>query len=72
VIRLLEWRLLPLLLLAKDLDIVLKLYESCPFSIDVLPSSFGMLSCCILPCNGFLFLIEPLDFLLDPGVGDAG
>jgi hypothetical protein len=66
VIRLLEQRLLPLLLLAKDLDVVLELHESCPFSIDVLPSGFGTLSCYLLPCDGFLFLTEPLDLLLDP------
>jgi hypothetical protein len=67
VIRLLEQRLLPLLLLAKDLDVVLELHESCPFSIDALPSGFGMLSRYLLPCDGFLFLTEPLDLLLDPG-----
>jgi hypothetical protein len=65
VMRLLEQRLLPLLLLAKDLDSVLELRESCPFSIDVLPSGFGTLSCCMPPCNGFLFLTKPLDLLLD-------
>jgi hypothetical protein len=43
-LQLLERRLLPMLLLAKDLDVVLELSESCPFSIDVLPSGFGTLS----------------------------
>jgi hypothetical protein len=67
MLRLLEWGLLPLLLLAEDLDIVLELGESCPFFVDVLHSDFGTLSCCLPPCDGFLFLTEPLDLLLDPG-----
>jgi hypothetical protein len=46
VMRLLEQRLLPPLLLVKDLDIVLELRESCPFSVDVLPSGLSTLSCC--------------------------
>jgi hypothetical protein len=66
VVRLLEWRLLPLLLLMKDLDIVVELCESYPFSVDMLPSSFGTLRCCLPPCDDFLFLMEPLDLLLEP------
>jgi hypothetical protein len=36
VMQLLERRLLPLLLLANDLDGVLELYESCSFSVNML------------------------------------
>jgi hypothetical protein len=43
--------LLALLLLVKD---------------NVLPSSFGALSDCLPSHDGFLFLSEPLYFLLDP------
>jgi hypothetical protein len=57
VVQLLERRLLPLLLLAKDLDLVLELRESCPFSVDVLSSSFGLLSCYLPSCDGFIFLM---------------
>jgi hypothetical protein len=46
VVQLFERRVLPLFLLAKDLDGVLDLCKSCYFSINVLLSSFGMLSCC--------------------------
>jgi hypothetical protein len=67
VMRRFERRLLPLLLLAKDLDGVLELHESCPFSIDVLPSGFGTLSCCMRPYDNFLFLMEHFDLLLNPG-----
>jgi hypothetical protein len=67
VVRLLKRRLLPLLLLAKDLDIVLKLCEPCSLPVNVLPSGFGMMSYCLPPCDDFLFLVEPLDPLLDPG-----
>jgi hypothetical protein len=66
MIRLLEWWLLPLLLLAKDLDVVLELRKYCPFSIDVFPSGFDTLCCCLPPCDGFLFLTKPLILLLDP------
>jgi hypothetical protein len=61
VVWLLEWRLLPLLLQAKDLNVVLELRESCSFFVDVLPSSFSTIRCCWSPCDGFLFLSEPLD-----------
>jgi hypothetical protein len=48
VIQLLERRLLPLLLLAKDLDSVLELRESCSFSVNTLPSGFDALNYCYL------------------------
>jgi hypothetical protein len=67
VVRLLERRLLPLFMLAKDLDGVLELHECCSFSIDVLSSGFGTLSCDLPSCDSFLFLTEPLDLLLNPG-----
>jgi hypothetical protein len=44
VMQLLDRRLLPLFLLVKDLDVVLELCESCPFSINVLSSGFDTLS----------------------------
>jgi hypothetical protein len=31
----------------------------------MLPSSFDALSCCLPPHDGFLFLMEPIDFVLD-------
>jgi hypothetical protein len=36
VVRLFEWRLLPLFRLEKDLDGVLELHKSCSFSVNVL------------------------------------
>jgi hypothetical protein len=54
-----------LLLLAKDLDDVLELPESCSFSVNVLPSGFGALSCYLHSCDSFLFLTEPFNLLLD-------
>jgi hypothetical protein len=67
VMRLPEWRLLPPILLVKDLDGVLKLHKSCPFVDNVLHFGFGMLSCCLPACDGFLFWMEPLNFLLNLG-----
>jgi hypothetical protein len=56
---------LRLFLFVKDVDSVLYLYKPCPLSVDVLPSSFSTLSNCLPPHDGFLFLTEPLHFLLD-------
>jgi hypothetical protein len=67
VVWLLEQRLLTLLLLAENFDVVLELRESCPFSVGMLPSNFGALSCYLPLCDGFLFSMDPLDLLLDPG-----
>jgi predicted CDP-diglyceride synthetase/phosphatidate cytidylyltransferase len=61
----LERRLLPQLLVAKDLNNVLELCKSCPFSVYVLPLCFGPLGYCLSPHDGFLFLTESLDLLLD-------
>jgi hypothetical protein len=63
----LERRLLPLLLLVKDLNGVLELRESCSFSVNVLSFGFDTLRCCLPPCDAFLFLTEPLHLLLDSG-----
>jgi hypothetical protein len=67
VMQLSERRLLPLLLLVKDLNVVLEFRESCPFSVNVLSSGFGMLSCYLPSCDDILFLTEPLNLLLNPG-----
>jgi hypothetical protein len=67
VMQLSERRLLPLLLLVKDLNVVLELRESCPFSINVLSSGFGTLSCYLPSCDDILFLTEPLNLLLNLG-----
>jgi hypothetical protein len=53
--------------LAKDLNVVLELRESCPFSVNVMSSGFGALSCCLRSCDGFLLLAEPLNLQLNPG-----
>jgi hypothetical protein len=65
--RHLKRRLLPLLLLVKDLNGVLELRESCFFSVNLLSFDFDTLSCCLPPCDAFLFLTEPLHLLLDSG-----
>jgi hypothetical protein len=67
VVRLLERRLLSLLLLVKDLDGVLKLRESCSFFINVLSSSSITLSYCLPYYDRFLFLVKPLYLLLNSG-----
>jgi hypothetical protein len=56
----LKRRFLPLLLSAEDPDGVLELCESSSFFVDVLPSGFGTLGFCLSPCEGFLFLMEPI------------
>jgi hypothetical protein len=43
VVRLLKQRLLTLFLLAKDLDSVLELRESCSFSVNMMSFGFGTL-----------------------------
>jgi hypothetical protein len=57
---------LPLLLLVDDIDIILEFFKLCLLPINVMPSSFGPLGCCLHPYDDFLFWVEPLDFLLDP------
>jgi hypothetical protein len=56
---------LPLFLLAKDLDGVLELREPCSFCVNVLPSDFSTLSFYLPSCDNLLFLMEPLDLLLN-------
>jgi hypothetical protein len=67
VVQLLEWRVLNLLLLAKDLDGVPELLKCCSCSMDVLPSSFDTLGYCLPSCDSVLFLTEPFNFLLNSG-----
>jgi hypothetical protein len=60
-----RWIEVVLVLLEKDLNSVLELCKSCSLCVDVLFASFGVLSYCLPPHDGFLFLSEPLDLLLD-------
>jgi hypothetical protein len=54
-------------LLSKDLDGVLDLHEPCLLSVYMLPFGFDALSCGLPVSDGFLFLTEPLDLLLNSG-----
>jgi hypothetical protein len=65
MVRQLKQRMLPLFLFTRDLDIVLEFYKPYPLPINVLPSSFSLLGHCLPPYDNVLFLVEPLDFLLD-------
>jgi hypothetical protein len=65
VVWLIERRLLPLFLLAKGVNSMLELCKFCPFSINVLSSTFGMLSCCLPSGDGFMFLTDPFNLLLN-------
>jgi hypothetical protein len=67
VLCLIEQMFLPLFLLARDINNILQLCQPCSLSINVLSSGFGALRCCLPPRNEFLFLTEPLYFLLYPG-----
>jgi hypothetical protein len=67
VVWLFEHRLLPLFLLANDLDSVLEIYEPCSLSIYLLPSDFDVLSCGLPASYSFLFLMKVLNLLLNPG-----
>jgi hypothetical protein len=58
---------LSLLLLAKDIECILQLREPHPLSVDMLYASFDELSDVLPSHDGFLFLPEPLYFLLNPG-----
>jgi hypothetical protein len=46
VMGVLEQRLFPLFLVAKNLNVVLELHKSCSFSVYVLPLGFGTMNCC--------------------------
>jgi hypothetical protein len=61
-----EQGFLSLLLLEKDIDSILQLCEPCTLSVDMLSASFGVLSDGLPSHDGFLFLPEPLYFLLNP------
>jgi hypothetical protein len=65
VMLLFEHGPLPLFLLTKGLDGILEFRKSCSFSVYVLPLGFCTLNCCLPPHDGFLFLIEPFNLLLD-------
>jgi hypothetical protein len=65
VMLLFKLMLLPLFLLAKDIDCVLELYKSCSFFIDVLHSGFGTLSHCLPSSDSFLLLTKPFNLLLN-------
>jgi hypothetical protein len=67
VVWLFKQRLLPIFLLAKDLDGVLELHEPCSLSTYMLPFGFSTLSCDLPVSDGFLFLMEPLNLLLNHG-----
>jgi hypothetical protein len=60
-----RWSSVPLL--AEDVQVVLHLCEPCSLPVDGLPVSFGELHCGLSSQNGFLFLPEPLNVLLDSG-----
>jgi hypothetical protein len=53
--------------LVEDFKVVLHLCEPRSFSTDVLSASFGTLHCGLPSSDGFLFLLEPLNLLLDSG-----
>jgi hypothetical protein len=58
---------LSLLLLTENVEGVFLLDEPCSLSIDVLPMGLDVLDCSMSSQDGFLFLPEPLNFLLDYG-----
>jgi hypothetical protein len=65
VVQLLKRRLLPLLLMADDLNIILEFCKPFLLPINVLPPGFSALGRCLSSHDGFLFLTEPLNLLLD-------
>jgi hypothetical protein len=56
---------LSLLLLTENNEGVLQLGEPRSLSVDVLPTGLGALDCSLSSQDGFLFLPELLNFLLD-------
>jgi hypothetical protein len=64
---LIEWRLLPLFLLVKDIDHLPELYLSYYFLVNVLPSYFSPLSRCLPFGYSLLLLMEPLNILMYSG-----
>jgi hypothetical protein len=65
MMHLLKRSLLPLFSLAKDVNGVLQLCKPCSLTVYMLPPGFDALGRCLSPYDGFLFLMEPLDLLLD-------
>jgi hypothetical protein len=63
---LIEWSLMPMLMLTKNIKSVLHLCKPYLFSVDVRPASFGTLNCSLPSQDGLLFLSESLIFLLNP------
>jgi hypothetical protein len=57
----------PLLLVTKDTEGVLHLYEPRSLPVDVVPARFGTLNYDLPSQYGLLFLPESLNFLLDSG-----
>jgi hypothetical protein len=65
MVDLAKWSFLPLLSLTENIKGVLYLCEPRSLSIDVLPVSFGALDYSLPSQDGLLFLLKPLNFLLD-------
>jgi hypothetical protein len=57
----------PLLLLSKNIESVLHLCDPRSLPIDILHVSFGVFDYSLSSQDGFLFLPDPLNFLLDSG-----
>jgi hypothetical protein len=66
MLHLIKRRFLSLFLLMKDVDGVLQFYEPCPILVDVLPSGLSTLSRYLSSHDGFLVLMDPLNFFLHP------
>jgi hypothetical protein len=59
------WRWVASITLPEHIDSILPLRKVFSLMVDVLSSGFSMLSDCLALHYGFLFLSEPLYFLLD-------
>jgi hypothetical protein len=66
MVRLFERRLLPLLLLAKDLNSILELCKPFLLFVYMVSSSFGMLGYGLPMSVSFLFLAKALNLLVNP------
>jgi hypothetical protein len=60
-----RWSFVPLLM--EDVHVVLHLCEPHLLHVDGFPASFDVLNCSLPSQNGFLFLLDPLNLLLDSG-----
>jgi hypothetical protein len=63
--NLVEWSFVPLLLLTEDTEGVLHFFEPRSLPVDILSMSFGVLNRGLPSQYVLLFLLEPLNFLLD-------